>query len=78
MTVMHLGHCAGGSLDRPGPTFSEGVMSLVSHELEKMMCKFSQLPTSQKQLLLHQMVTPSNTINVLSAMLYSQNITKFS
>ncbi len=72
MTAMHLGCHARGSLDRPGPTFSEGAMSLVSHELEQMMCKFSQLPISQNQLLLCQMVTLSNTINVLSAMLYSQ------
>ena len=48
MTAMCLGHHTGGSLDRLGPTFSEGVMLLVSHELEQMMHKFSQLPTSWK------------------------------
>ncbi len=72
MMVTHLGCCTRGSLDRPGPTFSEGAISSVSHELEQMMYKFSQLPTSQNQSLLCQMVTLSNTINVLLASLYSQ------
>ncbi len=67
--MTHLGHCARGSLDRPGPTFSEGAMLSVSHKLEQMMREFSQLPTSQEHLLLYQMVTPSTTLNVLPATL---------
>ena len=41
MTATHLGCHTRGSLDRPGPTFSKGVMSSVSHKLEQMMHKFS-------------------------------------
>ena len=72
VTAMCLGHCARGSLDRPGPTFSKGVMSSISHELEQMMRKFSSILASQKHSLLHQMVTLSNTLNVLPAMLHNQ------
>ncbi len=69
MTVMCLGFHAGGSLDRPGNMFSEGVMSSISHELEQMMHRFFLAFSTPEALVTmlngysikHSQHSPSNT-----------------